>query len=363
MNRSSLENFQAMLTGHKPERIPFDFLPTPPVEDFLEKEYGSRDPIKALDVDFGNIHPRWKNDSERWEAAYRDLGFSFPEHFRIGFAGFVQKIPPLETLGKAYHLKEVLHPLELLEDVSQLESLPWPDLTDPEPYQDFPRAVDHFHRLGKVATGWQETTVFEFAWYQRSMEMLFMDIAEGNGIADWLFDWFTERSCQVVKALARSGVDVIRLGDDIGSQQGMLISLDLWRRHLKPRLERVIRVIRENQIRPICISYHSDGNILPALPELISLGIDMINPLQPEVMNPARVIPHYKTQVGFWGVLGTQTTLPFGSPETVREKVLECARWIAEGARIVVAPTHVVEPDVPPENIRAFVETIHRTAL
>ncbi len=357
MDVHSLENFKRMLAGKRPERMPFDFLPTAPVEDFMEKEYGSRDPVQAFGVDFGNLHPKWKKEPEKWEAAYRAMGFAFPEDYTIGFAGFTQKIPSRESLGAAYHLKEVLHPLEGIELVEELEALPWPDLTDPEPFAEIPAEVERYHALGKVATGWQETTVFEFAWYQRSMQMLFMDMAEENGIADWLLDWFTERSCESVKAFAKAGVDVIRLGDDIGVQNNLLLSMEMWRTHLKPRLAKVIGVIREHQTQPICISYHSDGNITQAIPELIYLGIDMINPVQPEAMEPGPIVRDFKDRLGFWGIIGTQSTLPFGSPEEVREKVKECAEWCRGGAKIVVAPTHVVEPDVSPENIRAFIET------
>jgi uroporphyrinogen decarboxylase len=68
------------------------------------------------------------------------------------------------------------------------------------------------------------------------------------------------------------------------------------------------------------------------------------------------IIPAYRDRLAFWGTIGTQTTMPFGSPEDVRRAVEACAEWVRQGAAIVVAPTHVIEPDVPLENVEALVE-------
>jgi uroporphyrinogen decarboxylase len=192
------------------------------------------------------------------------------------------------------------------------------------------------------------------------MDNLFQDLAEENGIADWLLDWFTERSCNVGRAFAKAGIDIIGLGDDVGMQTGMLLSVPMWRKHLKPRLAKVIAAIREaSGDRKVWVHYHSDGNIMPIVPELIEVGVDILNPVQPECMDAAALARGYAPTLALSGMVGTQTTMPFGTPADVRRRVREIAALHRDhGARVMIAPTHVLEPDVSFENILALVDEV-----
>jgi len=261
-------------------------------------------------------------------------------------------------VGKAYHFRTMLHPLEKVTDVAQLERLPWPDTSNPAHYAGLERRIRQIHTRGKVAWGGTECTAFETAWYVRGMDNLFQDLADGNGISDWLLDYFTERSANAARAFARSGADLIGLGDDVGMQTGMLLSVPMWRKHLKARLARVIQAAREGAgSRQVWVHYHSDGNILPIVPELIEIGVDILNPVQPECMNASDLVRRHGKSLGLSGMVGTQTTMPFGTANQVRHRVREIAALHRDlGARVLVAPTHVLEPDVPFENILALVE-------
>ena len=208
-----------------------------------------------------------------------------------------------------------------------------------------------------------ECTVFEAAWYIRGMDNLFGDLIEENGIGEWLLDWFTTRSTRMARIAASAGVDVIGLGDDVGTQRGMMMSVEFWREHLKPRLKKVIDAIREAQNQHVYVRYHSDGDIRLIIDDLIEIGVDILNPVQPECMPAGEVISTHRNRIGFWGMVGTQTTMPFGSPDDVRAVVADCARYAREGASVIVAPTHVLEPDVPWENIKALVDALHETRL
>ncbi|MBP6508640.1 MAG: hypothetical protein KA257_13850, partial [Opitutaceae bacterium] len=102
---------------------------------------------------------------------------------------------------------------------------------------------------------------------------------------------------------------------------------------------------------------HSDGNIMEVIPELIEIGVDILNPVQPECMDSAELVAKYGRQLAFSGMVGTQTTMPYGTPEDVRRRVREIAALHRDhGARVMIAPTHVLEPDVPFANILALVE-------
>jgi uroporphyrinogen decarboxylase len=273
-------------------------------------------------------------------------------------------VPPAETLGEATHFRTMLHPLETVTDIHQLESLPWPEWVPPGSVDRMRADAAAQHERGHVVAASCECTLFEHAWYLRGMDNLFMDLVEDNGIAPWLLDHFTERSIAVCRAYVEAGADVIGLGDDVGTQRGMMMSLADWRTHLRPRLKRVIDAIRDAQTdRPVAIRYHSDGDIRAILDDLVQIGVDILNPVQPECMPVDDVVSQHRDRLGFWGIMGTQTTMPFGSPQDVRGVVDDCVRRAAEGAAIVLAPTHVLEPDVPDENTIALATADRRIGL
>ena len=163
-----------------------------------------------------------------------------------------------------------------------------------------------------------------------------------------------------IKAAARFaavGVDVILFGDDAGTERGMMIAPETWREWLKRRLAKAIRAAKEAN-PDVLVYYHSDGDIRLIIDELIECGIDILNPIQPECMDPAEIYSRYKDRISFWGCIGTQTTMPFGTPDDVRNKVRQLLDLCRENGRLVLAPTHLLEPEVPLENIDAFVSEV-----
>ena len=128
--------------------------------------------------------------------------------------------------------------------------------------------------------------MFEVAWYMRSMEQLLLDFADGSDFAAVAArpDHRAARGAGRA-ASPSSGADVICLGDDVGTQRGMLMSVRMWRAWLKPRLARVIAAAR--RARPdVLVFYHSDGNVAAIVPDLVEIGVDILNPVQPECMDP-----------------------------------------------------------------------------
>jgi uroporphyrinogen decarboxylase len=356
---NSRENFFQMIEGGTPERLPFDLPTTEPVERRILERTG-KSSHEAFDLDIHSSGASFlEDDPERWRAAYGKIGFHLPDNSVVLRMGISFVRPPASTLGEAVHLMEMLHPLAGIEEVSQLESLPWPDTSDPANFTGCARRREEIHAAGKVASASLECTVFEDTWYLRGMENVFCDWADENPVTEWLLDYFTERSFHSAQAFARAGFDVIRLGDDIAMQQSLLMSADTWRQHLKPRLKRVIDGIREaSGPRKVWVHYHSDGEVTPLIDDLIEAGVDILNPVQPECMDLEGVAARYQDRLAFCGMIGTQTTMPFGSPDDVRAAVERCRRLHENGARVIVAPTHVLEPDVPWENITAFVDAV-----
>jgi uroporphyrinogen decarboxylase len=136
----------------------------------------------------------------------------------------------------------------------------------------------------------------------------------------------------------------------------------LWREFLKPRLAATVRAVKQVRSDAL-VFYHSDGNIEAAIPELMEVGIDILNPLQPECMDPAKVKLKYGNRLAFWGTVSVQRTLPFGTPEDVREEVRTRIRTVGKGGGLILAPAHVLGPETPWDNIVAFFEAADTTPM
>jgi uroporphyrinogen-III decarboxylase len=109
------------------------------------------------------------------------------------------------------------------------------------------------------------------------------------------------------------------------------------------------------------IAYHSDGEISPIVPELIEIGVDVLNPVQPASMSPERLKKEFGDRLCFWGTIDEQHTLPFATPEEVRSEVLERIATVGSDGGLILGPTHHVQLDTPMENFWAMVETIRAT--
>jgi uroporphyrinogen decarboxylase len=170
-----------------------------------------------------------------------------------------------------------------------------------------------------------------------------------------LFDKITEFACEKARAYASAGIDILSLGDDIGTQNSIMLDVGLWERWLQPRLKKVIQTAKE--INPdILIFYHSCGYIIPFIDKLIETGVEILNPIQPECMEFNEVHDRFGERVSFWGTLGTQQLLPYGSGEEVKKITLERLEKCGTKGGIVIGPTHIVEPEVPWENLMSIID-------
>jgi uroporphyrinogen decarboxylase len=251
----------------------------------------------------------------------------------------------------------VYGPLQNMSQPAQLDDFPFPKvLFDKIPAAVAESIADH-HRNGLAVQGAMSQTIFELAWNMYGMENLMVAFAENSAFAHRLLDEITIRKQAMAACFARAGVDILRLGDDVGTQRGMLISPATWRRFLKPRLASVIAAARTE--RPdIPVFYHSDGDVRDIIDELIEIGVTILNPIQPECMDPVQIKRLYGDRLTLWGTLGTQTTLPHGKPEEIRAVVRKCMRRLGPGGGYVIGPTHTINRDVPWENIVAFYEAV-----
>jgi uroporphyrinogen-III decarboxylase len=204
------------------------------------------------------------------------------------------------------------------------------------------------------------TTIFETAWALRGYEKTLMDFAFNPDFVEELLDIPFHYHLAAAKKLVEMGLDMIWIGDDVGTQDRMLMSPDTWRRFLKPRVATFISTL-ESVDPKVRIAYHSDGNVCPIIPDLIEVGVDVLNPIQPRSMNPETLKKKYGDKLCFWGSIDEQYTLPFGTPAEVENEVITRLRTIGNGGGLIVGPTHHVQLDTPLENFWAMVNAIANT--
>jgi uroporphyrinogen decarboxylase len=238
-----------------------------------------------------------------------------------------------------------------LADSQDLDAFAWPDPNSPHLLDDTAALIVRDGGQHFIAPNFG-FCLFERAWSLRGFENFCIDLAADQAFASALLDRITDIQVALARRFVTLGVDGGYLGDDYGAQQGMLFSPRTWRELFKPRLARIFAVFSEAGL-PVIL--HSDGDIAEIIPDLVEIGLDMLNPVQPEVLDLTRLKSSFSGRLAFYGGVSTQTVLPFGKPEEVRAAVDKCVRVLAsDGTGLVLAPSHRMTADIPMENVDAL---------
>ena len=202
----------------------------------------------------------------------------------------------------------------------------------------------------------QHISLFERAWALMGFENLMIAIAEENPHLDAFFRKIGDFQVAVAERFVTCGVDGARIGDDYGSQDGLLMSPEKWRRYIKPNLRRMYGVYQKAGLPVI---QHSCGDVREILGDFVEMGLGALHPLQPKAMPLEKVKEAIGGKVCFFGGIDTQELLPFGTPADIRRSVQSCVKLLGARGGYIIAPSQEVMSDVPIENIRALVEAIH----
>lgn len=340
------ERVWAAVHRQPPDRVPKECGFTPAVLERFRRETGANDPAEYFGMEtrhVGFLPPRERPD---FSAYYADLHLERPPI--IGEYGN-GNVP-----GNFYHFTRRIFPLRHATKVDDIEAYPWPDITPAYRHAHLEEQVARLHAQGY----WVDAMaghIFELAWQLIGFEKFFEDMVLNPDLVEAVLDHITADNCFRARRFAEAGVDMLRTGDDVGMQDRLMMKPDEWRRFLKPRLAKVIASARA--VRPdIPVWYHSDGKIADIIDDLIEVGVTVLNPVQPECLDVHWLKRRYGNRLAFWGTIGTQTVMPFGTPSDVRRTVREMIDLFWPG--LVLAPTHVLEPDVPWENILAFFSAV-----
>lgn len=341
------KNLLMAMHRRTPQWVPFMLSFTPPMQRLFEEKTGSQDPAEYFDFDLRITGFRSPEPSS-------DYGIYYPGEYPAG--SYLDEWGIMNVPGSMYHFTRMVNPLRNAKGLGDILSYPLPDYSNSISYLHIKKETARYQACGYAVLGSLEMTIFEISWYLRGMENLFHDMAFQPELAAALMDRITQLRVSQAQIFARCGVDILALGDDIAMQTGMLINPKMWRQWLKPRLKQVIDAAKKINSE-ILIWYHTDGDCRQVIPELIDVGVDILNPVQPECMDPIEVKRQYGDRLSFSGTIGTQSTMPHGTIADVRRAVENMIKTVGVGGGLLLAPTHVIEPDVPWENVMAYVDT------
>lgn len=330
-----------------PDKVPKDADFTPALYERFRRETGSDNPTLYFDLEM------------------RHVGFAplRPEDFP-DFTEYRRHFPsnagPSGEYGTAtvpanyYHFWGYVFPLLHATTVAEVERYPWPNVRLEYRHAHLEEQVQRYHAKGYPVMGFAGH-IFETSWQIAGFEKMFEHMVTHPAFVEAVLEHVTEDACFRARRFAEAGVDILGTGDDVGMKHGLMMHPDMWRKFLKPRLAREIAAAR--QVRPdLPVWYHSDGDISLIIEDLIEVGVTILNPVQPECLDVYWLKETYGDRLAFWGTIGVQSVMPFGSPQDVRRTVKEMIELFAPA--ILIAPTHVLEPDVPWENVLAFFEAV-----
>ncbi len=340
------ERWLALLAGRTPDRIPTDYWATPEFHERFRKDLACPDDEslwRKLNIDRPLVlfpAPRPSPHADDPEADVWGLRFRAMDY------------------GTGIYQEVAHHPLAHAESPADVHAFSWPR---PEDFDITPirQAIEADRGYRPVIACCYEP--FLLYAQMRGLEQAFMDLVLNPDIADailgHLFDIHEEVHRRVFAACPGQ-IDMTYVAEDLGGQTGPLISLETYRRFLRPNQRKMADLARAHGIR---VFYHTDGAARPFIPDLLDVvGIDVLNPIQWRCpgMDRASLVRDFGQRVAFHGAMDNQYTLPFGSTEQVAAEVRENLAIFAD-ARWICAPCHNIQPVSPTANIVTLYETLN----
>jgi len=338
---TSRERWQAVMSGEKPDRWPTDIWYTGEVMERLLKDLCCNDANELcrrlkIDAPFG--------------IGGKYCGPEFGDRDMWG----LRHVQQVYADGAGTYCEVVEHPLGSASSVEDIEKYPWPS---PD-WFDFSHVKAKLAEAGDRAVRGGGYEPFLLYCQLRGLEQAFVDLLESPEMVDAaigkLFDFHYAINERLFEAGA-GRLDITYVAEDLGSQTSLLMSLDLVRKILLPRIRRMIQLAHDHGIK---VLYHTDGAARPVIPLLIDAGIDALNPIQWRCPGMERepLARDFGSKIAFHGAVDNQQTLPFGTPQDVRNEVRENIEIFSKTRGYIIAPCHNIQPITPTENIVALYE-------
>jgi hypothetical protein len=353
----SRESVRRILNHQEADRVPFDGFPDPDallLLDSLDLDDDQR--ACYAEGDFRYVSLKGDNANREKLAPYTA---DMPEEASISSMGIGRIV--LKSV-EGYHAgHQTFHPLAKVNTVAELEAFPFPDYTPEHCHAHLDGAVREAREQEFTVIGQMSQTILEMAYNMRGLDRLFTDFYERPDYIELLFERLGKQRRFQARRLAQAGVDVLRIGDDIAMQSGLIVSPATYRQWIKPHHAAVIAAARE--INPdIDVLYHSDGKLTALLDDLIEIGVTAINPCQPECMDPAEIKRDYGDRLVLWGCSSVQSVYAHGTKGDVINEIRTRMRTVAPGGGLVIQFTNMIVTDKVLENLRHFFEAFYDLA-
>jgi len=262
------------------------------------------------------------------------------------------------------YLEMVDHPLKDAT-VEDLQTYNWPDPHDSGRTDGVrKRAKELYETTDYAIDSYFIASIFEQSWYLRGFERFLTDLVINQEFAEALLDKVLEIQKgffeEYLKAVG-DYIHIVRVFDDLGMQTNLLMNPSLYRKLIKPRHKELYRFIKQRTKAKLL--HHSCGAIYPLIGDLIEIGLDILNPMQPKALNmdnPEKLKEKFGEKICFHGGIDIQEILPYGTPKQVREEVKKRIRGFAPGGGYILATAHNIQADVPPENVVAMFEAARK---
>jgi uroporphyrinogen decarboxylase len=308
------------------------------------------------------------SEALRLDVRYVDID---PPPEQGDFLAYLRRLPPDVHVGNLRQLR-IYHqwdyhpergprgPLSAAQTLADFSAHLLPTLAAPGAETSVSRKVRGLHGRGFAVAGSPPHLggeLFETAYRLRGFENFLEDLRLRPELAHYLLDQLAALALHSSVILARGGVDVLLLDDDVAMASGMIVSPATWREFFKPRFGELIRAVRA--VAPdIIVFYHSDGDFSLILADLVDIGVEVINPIQPDCMDAAWIKREFGSHLALWGTLGTAALWESGTPEAIRAEVWERARSLGPGG-LLPCPAYDVD-FAPAENLLAFADAVEQ---
>ena len=351
------ERVACAVQHRKADRLPIDYLATPEAHAALKAHLGIDDEealLRRIGCDFRRVSGRYAGpDGTTGAAGVLAEGKDF--------LGIVWK--PVQNEFGTYN-EIAHHPLGEATTVKEIEDYPWPSI-DWFDFSHLPDEIDRINRDERYCIVFFAGGAFETPWYMRGMERFLMDLVESPDIAEAISrratDFYKQRALRAIEE-SKGKIDLVGSGGDIGTQRGMMLSPDLWRKHVKPYSTQLIRTFTDMGLMTY---YHSCGSIVPVIDDLVEMGLTILDPIQPLArgMDADSLKERFGDRLTFHGGIDVQDLLPHGSTDEIRAEVIRLMNTLGRDGAYIVCPAHAIQGDTPAENIMAIYDTAleHRT--
>ena len=246
-------------------------------------------------------------------------------------------------------------PLANADTIEDLQKYNWPKPN----WWNFSRLseiIENINPNDQYHLRWRMGSIFETSWSLTGFDKFFMDLALKPELPCYIMDRITEihiENLKQVLAIASDKIDMVYLYDDIASQQNLLMSIDMWKNTVALRHKKLFSIAKEHNK---AVMYHCCGNVIPLIDELIEIGVDVLNPLQPLAINTdyKTLKEKFGSKLTFHGGIDIQQLLPNGTAQQIKETVHKAKEFLGNNGGYILAPAHHIQADTPIENILAI---------